>query len=539
MRIAKIAATLLFCVSPLLSQNPPLSANAPANSPLAARIQQVLDRPEFRHASFGIEFYDLDAGKPIYRLNGDKLFTPASTTKLLTEGTALQLLGADYRFHTRVYRTGPVTDGVLDGDLILLAGGDPNLSDRMQPDGTLAFENEDHSYAGSPDTKAVPGDPLVVMRELARQVAAKGIRRVTGRVLIDASLFREGTRELGTGVVVSPIVVNDNIIDVTIGPGTAPGAATTVRVSPETAYVKFVNQSTTGPAAPHPAIRWGSDVPNPDGTHTVTITGTFPMGVQPILFAYAVPQPTRFAQILFVEALRGANVQADVPAPTDVPDFRVLAASYTPAAQVAEHVSAPLKEEIKVTLKVSQNLHASMTPYVLGAIVGHATSDWEQAGFNLEHDFLQRAGLDLSGASQADGAGGARSAFFTPDFVVSYLAYMAKQPNYQVFHDALPILGHDGTLFNIQVNSPAAGHVHAKTGTFGAFDALNRDTMVTGKGLAGYMTSTEGRHLAFAVYANHVAVPNDDPEATTKIVGQAVGEIAAIAYMTPSAAPQQ
>jgi D-alanyl-D-alanine carboxypeptidase len=71
------------------------------SSTLAQRIQTVMDRPEFRHALFGIEFYSLDKAKPIYTLNADKLFTPGSTTKLLTEGTALALLGADYRFHTR------------------------------------------------------------------------------------------------------------------------------------------------------------------------------------------------------------------------------------------------------------------------------------------------------------------------------------------------------------------------------------------------------------------------------------------------------
>ena len=524
MRLHKIVSVLLLITS----------AAAAQSSPLAARIQQVLDRPEFRHSSFGIEFFDLDAGKPIYRLNGNKLFTPASTTKLFTEGTALETLGADYRFHTRIYRTGPVTAGTLDGDLILVASGDPNLSGRIQPDGTLAFENEDHSYAGSPDTRAVPGDPLAVIRDLAKQVAAKQIRKIAGRVLVDASLFREGTRELGTGIVVSPIVVNDNIVDVTIGPGASIGSPVTVNASPITSYVRFVNQATTAAAGTRPQIRWSSDVTNPDGTHTVTVTGTFPAGLAPILFAYAVPQPSRFAQIVLVEALRGAAIQAEVAPITDTPDFHALAANYVPENLVAEHISPPLAQEIKVTLKVSQNLHASMTPYVLGAVAGHATSDWEQAGFNLEHDFLQRAGLDLSGASQADGAGGARSAFFTPDFVVSYLAYMAKQPNFQVFYNALPILGNDGTLWNIQTTSPAAGHVFAKTGTYGAFDMLNRDLMVTGKGLAGYTTTVEGRHLAFAIYANHVAVPSDDPEATTKIVGQAVGEIAAIAYMTPA-----
>src|SRR4030088_51491 len=108
---------------------------------LADRIQTIIDRPEFRHAFFGIEFYSLDTGKPLYKLNAEKLFTPASTTKLLTEGTALELLGADFRFHTRIYRTGPIAaDGMLEGDLVLVAGGDPNLSGRLNADGTLAFE---------------------------------------------------------------------------------------------------------------------------------------------------------------------------------------------------------------------------------------------------------------------------------------------------------------------------------------------------------------------------------------------------------------
>src|SRR5206468_7427357 len=166
-----------------------------------------------------------------------------------TEGTALALLGADYRFHTRVYRTGPVSsDGTLQGDLILVASGDPNLSGRIQPDGSLAFENEDHTYAGSPDTKAVPGDPLLVIRKLADQIAAHHITRVKGHVLIDISLFPEGERELGTGVVISPVAVNDNLVDVTVAAGDAPGVPVTVTQSPVTAYVRFVTQATTAPA---------------------------------------------------------------------------------------------------------------------------------------------------------------------------------------------------------------------------------------------------------------------------------------------------
>ena len=138
--------------------------------------------------------------------------------------------------------------GTLRGDLILVASGDPNLSQRMLPDGSLAFENHDHWYGGSPDTRAVPGDPLVVIRQLATQVAAHGITRIRGRVLVDATLYPEGTRELGTGVIVSPISVNDNVLDVTIGPGDAVNAPGIITVSPQTAYVRFVNKVTMSAA---------------------------------------------------------------------------------------------------------------------------------------------------------------------------------------------------------------------------------------------------------------------------------------------------
>ena len=502
------------------------SASMAQSSTLAQRIQSIMDRPEFRHALFGIEFYSLDAGKPIYGVNADKLFTPGSTTKLLTEGTALALLGADFRFHTRVYRTGAVSaDGTLDGDLVLVASGDPNLSGRINADGTLAFENEDHSYDGDPNTRAVPGDPLLVIRGLARQIADKQIKKIRGHVIVDISLFREGARELGTGVVMSPIVVNDNIVDVTIGPAATEGAPVGFKPSPATSYVTFVNRATTGKPDSEPEIRWSGDARNANGMHTVTITGTFPAGKPAILFKYSVPEPSRFAETVLVEALREKGVTVEMGTPGEPRDSAKLAASYTPDQLVAEHISAPLKEEIKVTLKVSQNLHASMTPLMLAAML--APKDSDRTGFDLEHDFLTRAGLDLSGAQQGDGAGG--NAHFSPEFMVTYLAYMSKQKDFQIFYDALPILGRDGTLFDIQTQSPAAGKVHAKTGTFSTYDPLNRRLLVTGKGLAGYLTTHSGEHLAFAIYVNNVSVPVER-DAVKRMTGQALGEIAAAAY---------
>ncbi len=280
-----------------------LAAGLSAQQPLTLdqRIQAVMARPEFAHSRFGIEFYSTDRNAPIYKLNEQQLFVPGSTTKLLTEGTALELLGADYRFHTRVYRTGPVKGGTLHGDIVLVASGDPNLSNRIQPDGALAFENEDHSYGG-PDSKGLSGDRAGVLRELAQQIAAKGIKKITGNVLIDATLFPEGDRELGTDVVLSPIVVNDNLVDVMVSPGATEGAPVTLDIAPKSSYVKIVNRALTGKAGSKATPAYTDETMNPDGTRTVTLSGNLAIGDRPRMFAYRVSEPSRYAAILMRES---------------------------------------------------------------------------------------------------------------------------------------------------------------------------------------------------------------------------------------------
>jgi dihydroorotase/N-acyl-D-amino-acid deacylase len=508
---------LLFAAAPVHAQS---------DNSLAQRIQKVVSRPEFAHANFGIEFYSLDTGKVVYALNGDKLFVPASTTKTLTEGTVLAKLGADYRFPTRVYRTGAVDKhGTLKGDLILVASGDPNLSNRIQPDGTLAFVDEDHSYGGA----ALPGDPLAVIKQLAKDVVSKGIRKIEGRVLIDASLFPDGPREGGTNVVMSSIMINDNVIDLVGTPGAKEGDPVALAISPQTSYVKVVNHLKTTAAGTKPAFDSPDFVTKADGSVTVTLNGSLPVGLKPQPATIAVPSPTKFGETVFREALVASGVEVKSPSSPTPTDFSPFARLYTAENQVAEHVSPPLSEEIKVTLKVSQNLHAGMGPYLLGALVAKDIKNPLDAGFHVEQEFLQSAKLDLSGSGQGDGAGGDWADLFTPDFMVHYLTYWTTRPDYEVFFKALPILGKDGTLAKIQVDSPGAGHVFAKTGTFGSEDKLNSKLMLNGKGLVGYVITKDNKKLAFAAYVNHVTLPPDMETAQT-IAGQALGEIAAAAY---------
>jgi N-acyl-D-amino-acid deacylase len=505
---------------------PATLARAQSESILAQRIQKVLSRPEFAHATFGIEFYSLDTGKIIYALNADKLFVPASTTKTLTEGALLAKLGADFRFHTCVYRTGLIDKhGTLRGDLILVASGDPNLSNRIQPDGTLAFLDHDHSYNGP----ALPGDPLAVIQELVSQIKSRGVRKIEGQVFVDTSLMPDAEREGGTGVVMSSIIVNDNVIDLVGKPGTKPGEAAQLSVSPQNSYLRFVNNVVTGESKSKLSFNASDPVPAPDGSLTVTLSGSIPVGMEPQTAAFAAPSPTKFATAALGDVLKSAGIAVNSRAAAPVADFTPYKRFYTAENQLAEHVSPPLSEEIKITLKVSQNLHAGMGPYLLGLLVAKDTKDPIHAGFKTEQVFLQEAKLDLSGAAQGDGAGGDWADLFTPDFIVNYMIYWSTRPDYQVFFKGLPILGKDGTLAKIQVNSPSAGHVFAKTGTFGSEDKLNSKMMLNGKGLAGYVITKEGKRLAFAAYVNHVSL-SLDPDAAQEIAGQALGEIAAAAY---------
>ena len=503
-----------------------LCAQAQTAQSLDAKITTIINRPEFKHALFGIEIYSLTDDKVLYSLNADKLFVPGSVTKLLTEGVTMELLGADYRFRTTVYRTGPISeDGVLSGDLVLVASGDPNLSNRVRSADTLAFENEDHAYGHIMEAKLVPGDPLQVVRDLAKQVAAKGIKRIEGRILVDVSLFPEGTREAGSGVVISPISVNDNVIDVIVSAGSAPGSSTSLQISPVTKYASLQNEVKTANANSDADIDF---VPtkNPDGTLSVTVRGTVPAGKASRPFPFVVTEPSRFAQIVFTESLRQAGIDVASDLSPAKPDWKTLAASYKAENQLAEHVSPSLKEDVKVTLKVSQNLHAAMKPYLLGALLAKEHDAALLAGFKQERAFLERNKLDLSAAAQSDGAGG--SAYFTPDFIVKFLTFMSKQKDFRYFHDALPILGRDGTLWDIQRDSPAAGRLHAKTGTHVAGDLLNEQYVVNGKGLAGYLETRNGKQFIVAVFVNHVPA-GGDIKAVLRI-GDVLGEIAAAAY---------
>ena len=192
---------------------------AASETALPSSITNVMHKPRYAHASWNLLVTDLGTQKPVYALAPDRLAFTGSVRKLFSVGLALNALGASHRFTTPVYRRGSVdAAGVLKGDLILVGDGDLTFGGRANTDGSIAFTNFDHNDANNLHTAILtPQDPLRGLNELARQVRAAGIRAVSGDVIVDDRLF-QSYRVPNGNLLITPILVNENMVDVWLTP---------------------------------------------------------------------------------------------------------------------------------------------------------------------------------------------------------------------------------------------------------------------------------------------------------------------------------
>lgn len=515
---------VLFLLLALLSVQTSLSFQAPAppETILAAHVEAVLRAPRLAGSRWGILVLDPDSGRTVYAHNADQLFAPASVTKLYSCAAALVALGPEYRFETPVHRRGTLKGDRLEGDLILVAGGDLTLGGRTTADGRMAFVNEDHIYAnpGKVSTGLTDTDPLAGLKELARQVRAAGIRQVSGDVLLDTRLF-DSARGTGSGPdQLTPIVVNDNLIDVMIRPGEAVGRPARTQLRPETPLTQVDAQIDTVARGEEPWI-----TTERVGPQRWVLRGTIPIDAAAQVRTCVVDSPALFARGLFLDALKAEGVRVTAsalqPPRGELPD----PASYSTLPRVATFRSPPLAETIKVTLKVSHNLYASTLPLLLAVRAGKRTLE---AGMIEQGRVLSGLGVDISGISLESGAGGGDGDRVSPRTTVHLLLQLRKRPEWPRFFDALPALGVDGTLHDVvSANSPARGKVRGKTGTYTDSNLLQDRHHLRAKSLAGVMTTAAGRPLVFALFVNDVRMP---PGAGASQIGRILGQLCEILY---------
>ncbi|HEY3789315.1 MAG TPA: D-alanyl-D-alanine carboxypeptidase, partial [Urbifossiella sp.] len=208
-----------------------------------------------------------------------------------------------------------------------------------------------------------------------------------------------------------------------------------------------------------------------------------------------------------IETLRRNGVKANAPLTLPLAANAILPPrnAYNQFPVVASLVSAPLKDSLAVTLKVSHNLYASTLPNLIAVSRGGSTVD---QGLRAERRILKELGVDENAIAFGGGAGGERADHVSARAVVQLLQGMSKREDWPAYKSGLPILGVDGTLADVvKPDSLARGKVLAKSGTLVWADTANDRLIVTSKALAGIMNTKSGTPLYFAMMVNNVPLP--------------------------------
>src|SRR5271166_930411 len=481
-----------------------LHKKAEDNKKLSRAIEQILSEPDVARGFWGIDVVSLDSGNRIFALNQDKLFTPASNTKLFTTAAVFALIGPDYRFKTSIESLGTIDKyGRLNSDLVVVGRGDPNLSGRTLP------------YNLHTERKA---PPIQVLIDLADQVVQKGLKYVDGDVVADDSYYvferyGEGWSQDDLvwewGAPVSALTINDNVLFVNILPADRPGARAFLNISPYPEYSRIHNRVMTTPHGTAPRKIFINREP---GSNQITFWGNMPQDDAGAGESLAIDDPADFTAKLFRELLeqRGVTVYGR-PRTRHTELASVQTFSVTTIASggggepsshpnpvplvLASHESQPLADDLRVINKVSQNLHAELMLRLLGKEKG--TSGSIAGGLEVLRGFLTSAGIKPDQFVFYDGSGLSRENLVSPEAVVELLQYAQQQPWGKLYEDTLPVSGVDGSLSDRLRTSPFKGAVHGKTGSLGHVNALS-----------GYATTAKGERVAFSILCNNHNLSN-------------------------------
>jgi D-alanyl-D-alanine carboxypeptidase/D-alanyl-D-alanine-endopeptidase (penicillin-binding protein 4) len=458
---------------------------APAQ-PLRERIEAVLESsPAAQRAFWGIQLVDLDSGATLFQSNPNRLFVPASNTKLFTTALALMRLGPDYRFHTSIRAAAaPDTSGRIAGELRLVGGGDPMLSARAVP------------YQKGPAL----GDPLQAIDALAEQVFSSGVRRIDGDIVGDDTAYvwapyPEGWVQDDTvwdfGAPVSALAVNDNVFSLALRANGSTRRTPALSLSPALEYYFIDNRVRTGPGLENKVY-----VDRLPGSRQLRLWGTMssdPASSTSLLLA--IDDPALYAACALAGALtrrgiaisgrpvalhRFANQTEAPPAPTGL--------------GLARRDSPPLIELLRIIDKVSQNLHAEMVLREVARVRKGTGS--REAGLEEAGAFYSEIGLADTQYRFLDGSGLSPGGLVAPAAVVKLLGAMYRSQYRDVWISLLPLGGEDGTLATRFEGSSEARRIHAKTGTLSHVAALS-----------GYADSRSRGWLAFSILVNNFNAP--------------------------------
>ena len=433
---------------------PPASPVSPSQR-LRTDLSGIFETPQFERSFWSVLVRPADSGDDLYSLNAAKLMMPGSAMKIVTLAAAAEQLGWDHQFETRVVSAAPVDDGVLRGDLVVIGGGDPGISERSDTPGTL--------------------------RTIARQVREAGITFVEGGVIGHDDLFDDGFGDgwtldnlpYGYAAGVSPLEYNEGSVDLVIRAGAAAGDPVLVQVRPEGSTLVVDNRLVTVEESGTGRLT----LRRLPGSSRVVVDGQIPAKAAPFVRTASVDNPTAFFVSAFRAALGAEGIVVSGDA-IDIDDF-LSKPDLTGARAIVSHKSAPLRQLAAPMMKVSQNQYAETLLRAIG-------------GRDKAANVLKSWDVASDSYVIADGSGLSRYNYVTSEALVRILQRMRAPQHLAVFGGTLPVAGQDGTLSRRLTGTPAEGRVRAKTGTVDNVRAI-----------AGYVETAGGETLVFSMIANN------------------------------------
>jgi D-alanyl-D-alanine carboxypeptidase/D-alanyl-D-alanine-endopeptidase (penicillin-binding protein 4) len=415
----------------------------------------------------------LDRQEVLYTASPDVLLMPASAMKVVTLATAASRLGWNYTFETRLLGIGAVDLGVLDGDLVVVGGGDPSIDDW-------------------------DGGAARLFQGWADRLKAAGVRTIGGRIVGDDNQFED--EGLGSGWMwddlgasfatgAGALQFNQNTARARIVPGAVPGEPALIEITPTSSGLTVRNRLTTSVAEVAPAV----ELRRAPGSDTVEIRGVVPGRGAPFFRNLSVDNPTLY----FVTALREALVENGIEVRGPAVDIDSIPdpPRREDGVTLVTHRSAPLSALSVTMMKLSQNLYAETLLRAMADGEVRETASGREAALAV----LDGWQVDRLDVLLADGSGLSRYDLITASALAIVLARVAADATMgPTFEASLPVAGQDGTLAGRMAGTRAEGNARAKTGSFS-----------NARALAGYVRTADGERLAFAMMANNFGTPPD------------------------------
>ncbi|WP_303924298.1 D-alanyl-D-alanine carboxypeptidase/D-alanyl-D-alanine-endopeptidase [Draconibacterium sediminis] len=433
-----------------------------AQNSFKSAIETLLQQEDYKNASVGINVVDLHSGETVYGLNSEKLLVPASTMKMITSGTALEILGADYRFKTKVSYTGKIDkNGVLDGDLVLIGGADPALGSEYFQDHYFEF-----------------------LKNWAKQVKASGIRKVKGNLILDGGIY-DSERipdswvwgDIGNyyGAGPNAFTVFDNMYRITFSSPKKEGKLTKViQTYPKIDGLQIDNEVLSADNNSDNAYVFGG----PFDKHRI-IRGTIPRNRLAFTIKASVPAPEEILAAAFLQNLlaEGVFVDGETRFGKNVSDKTTLI--YTQESPTLAEIAEVLNYE-------SVNLFAEHFLKQI-AVEKNGLGNRNDA-IDLVKTYWEEQGLSMESIFMEDGSGLSHFNAVSPVFFTRFLTQMAAN---DAFVESLPVAG-KGTFKRFDTEKLPGKTLQAKSGS-----------MTRVRCYSGYLTTDKGHKLAFSFMFNH------------------------------------